>query len=77
MIILENPNKLDRELKKMTGTTVKDICTSEPVTVTEETPMDELASIMSERHLHTLPVLKDGRLVGVIGKADIIRAMFP
>jgi CBS domain-containing protein len=77
MIILENPTKLDRELKKMTGTTVKDICTSEPVTVTEETPMDELASIMSERHLHTLPVLKDGRLVGVIGKADIIRAMFP
>ncbi len=76
MIILENPAKLDRELKKMTGTRVKDICTSEPVTVTEDTRMDELASIMSERHLHTLPVLKDGRLVGVIGKADIIRAMF-
>ena len=77
MIILENPTKLDRELKKMTGTRVKDICTLEPVTVTEETPMDELASIMSERHLHTLPVLKDGRLVGIIGKADIIRAMYP
>jgi len=76
MIILENPAKLDRELKKMTGTRVKDICTSEPVTVAEDTPMDELASIMSERHLHTLPVLKDGRLVGVIGKSDIIRAMF-
>jgi len=77
MIILENPAKLDRELKKMTGTKVKDICTAEPVTVSEDTPMDELASIMSERHLHTLPVLKDGRLIGVIGKADIIRAMFP
>jgi CBS domain-containing protein len=77
MIILENPTKLDRELKKMTGTRVKDICTLEPVTVTEETPMDELASIMSERHLHTLPVLKEGRLVGIIGKADIIRAMYP
>ena len=77
MIILENPAKLDRELKKMTGTKVKDICTAEPLTVSEDTPMDELASIMSERHLHTLPVLKDGRLIGVIGKADIIRAMFP
>jgi CBS-domain-containing membrane protein len=77
MIMLENPTKLDRELKKMTGARVRDICTADPVTVAEQTPMDELASIMSERHLHTLPVMKDGRLVGVIGKADIIRAMFP
>jgi CBS-domain-containing membrane protein len=76
MIFLENPAKLDRELKKMTGTRVRDIYTPEPTTVTEETPMDELASIMAERRLHTLPVLKDGQLVGIIGKADIIGALY-
>lgn len=76
MIFLENPAKLDKEIKKMTGTRVRDIYTPDPVTVTEDTPMDELASIMAEQRLHTLPVLKDGQLVGIIGKADIIRSLY-
>ena len=75
VIMLENPFKLDKEFKKMTGTTVKDIATMDPVTVTEETPVSELATIMAEKRLHTLPVLKDGALVGIIGKTDIIRTI--
>ncbi len=30
---------------------------------------------MSEKKVHTLPVMKDDKLVGVIGKSDIIRSM--
>lgn len=30
---------------------------------------------MAERRVHTLPVVADGQIVGVIGKTDIIRAM--
>jgi CBS domain-containing protein len=59
----------------MTGATVGDICSRNPVTIKEETPLDEIASIMSEKKIHTLPVLKDGVLVGVVGKADIIRTL--
>jgi CBS-domain-containing membrane protein len=76
MIFLENPVKLDKEMKKMTGTKVRDIYSAEPVTVTEDTRMDELASIMAEQRVHTLPVLKQGKLVGIIGKADIIRSLY-
>ena len=65
----------DKEIKKMAGTTVLDICTREPVTVSEETPLDEIASIMAEKHFHTLPVLHEGKVVGVVGKSDIIRTM--
>lgn len=75
MIFLENPHKLDQEIKKMTGTKVQDIYTTEPVTVSENTTLEELASIMADRNIHTLPVLKEGRLVGVIGKSDLIRAL--
>jgi len=54
---LENPDKMGDEMKKMAGSKVKDILTSSPVTVTEETPLDEIATIMSEKNFHTLPVV--------------------
>jgi CBS domain-containing protein len=59
----------------MAGNTVQDICASELVSVSEDTGLDEIATIMSEKNLHTLPVVMDGELVGVIGKSDIIRSM--
>ncbi|MEK6201257.1 MAG: CBS domain-containing protein [Desulfobulbaceae bacterium] len=72
---LENPDKMGEEMKKMAGIKVKDILTSSPVTVTEETPLDEIATIMSEKNFHTLPVVNKDTLVGVIGKKDIIRTL--
>jgi CBS domain-containing protein len=75
VIFLEKPSKMDKEIKKMTGTIVKDIYTTDPATVEEDTPLDEIASIMAEKHIHTLPVVKDGRVVGVVGKSDIIRTI--
>ena len=76
MIFLENPAKLDKEIKKMTGTQVKDIYSAEVITVVQDTPMDEVASIMANRKIHTLPVVDGDKLVGVIGKADIIRHLY-
>jgi len=74
-LFLESPQKMDQEIKKMTGQTVRDICASELVTVTEETSLSDIATIMSEKKIHTLPVVSAGALVGVIGKADLIRAI--
>lgn len=76
MIFLESPAKLDQEIKKMTGTKVADIYSSKPLTVNEATTLEELATVMADRKIHTLPVTSEGRLVGVIGKSDIIRAIF-
>lgn len=76
LIFLENPAKLDQEIRKMTGTKVADIYTHKPLTVSETASIEELATIMADRRVHTLPVTSEGRLVGVIGKSDIIRAMF-
>ena len=75
VIMLENPFKLDKEFKKMTGTTVADIATAPATTVTEATPVEEIATIMAEKKVHTLPVVENGRLVGVVGKTDIIRTI--
>ncbi|MDA8164013.1 MAG: CBS domain-containing protein [Desulfobacteraceae bacterium] len=74
IIVLENPHKLDEEIRKMAGSRVKDIATRKLVTVTTEAPLDEIASIMARQRVHTLPVVDaEGKLVGVIGKSDIIK----
>ncbi len=73
-IFLEDPEKMEQELRKMAGTKVADICTANPVTVREDTAVEEIATLMAEKKVHTLPVLdQNGQLVGVIGKADLIR----
>ena len=75
VIFLESSKKTEKEIKKMAGNTVQDICAKEFLSVSEDTALDEIATIMAEKKAHTLPVMKDNRLVGVIGKSDIIRAM--
>ena len=72
---LENPDKMGDEMKKMVGAKVKDILTGSPLTVNEDTPLDEIATIMAEKNIHTLPVVNKEILVGVIGKKDIIRTL--
>jgi CBS domain-containing protein len=73
--VIYRDRQFKKDLEKMTGSLVKDICTRSPITVGPDTPLDELASIMAEKHVHTLPVIDGGKLVGVVGKLDIIRSM--
>lgn len=72
---LENPEKMEKEMLKIAGSTVNDIYTKSVVTVTEKSGIDEIATIMAEQHIHTLPVVKDENIVGIIGKKDIIKTL--
>ena len=74
-LFLESPEKMEKELKKMAGMTVGDIFAKEVIAVQQDTPLDELATLMAEKKVHTLPVLDNEELVGVIGKSDIIRTI--
>ncbi|MCF6290862.1 MAG: CBS domain-containing protein [Desulfobacterales bacterium] len=75
VILLESQKKMKKELTKMAGSQVRDICSQELVSVGDNTPLDEIATIMAEKNIHTLPVVADSHLVGVIGKSDIIRTL--
>lgn len=72
---LENPDKMEQEMRKIAGSTVADIYSSPARTVSPDTPVDEIATIMAEKGIHTLPVVENGRLLGIIGKKDIIRSI--
>lgn len=72
---LENPDKMEAEMKKIAGSKVSEICSGSPKTVSSDTQLDEIATIMAEENIHTLPVLEEGKLVGIIGKKDIIKTL--
>lgn len=67
--------KMESEIKKITATTVDEICSKDVITVDEEASVEYIATIMTEKKIHTLPVTRGGKLVGIIGRKDLIRSM--
>lgn len=63
-------SKVDRE-----GLKVHEIMSRNITAVTEETPVDEIALLMSERKIKRVPVVRDDKLVGIVSRADIVRAV--
>jgi CBS-domain-containing membrane protein len=77
-IMLESPGKIEKEIKRMTAVTVNDIYTKEAITVTEGTPVQDIATIMSEKKVHLIPVVEgknEKKIIGIIGKIDLIRGI--
>jgi CBS domain-containing protein len=54
---------------------VQSVMASGAVTVTEDTPAREIARLLYERNIKRVPVLRDGRLVGVVARSDLVRAL--
>jgi CBS domain-containing protein len=69
--------RLKAEVQKMSAATVAGAMSPNPVTVTPEATIEETANLMVEKNVHTLPVVKGGSLVGVVGKQDILRTLLP
>ena len=51
---------------------VRDVMTPDPLTTTPDTPVTEAAEVMLRRKIGCLPVLQDGRLVGILTEADFV-----
>jgi CBS domain-containing protein len=54
------------------GSTVGEIMTREVVAVADDTPAEEVARILTDRGIRRVPVVRDGRLVGIVSRSDII-----
>ncbi|MEJ2684481.1 MAG: CBS domain-containing protein [Candidatus Sulfobium sp.] len=72
-IPLGGDSSIEREIKRMSASKVSEICRKKVVTVEPETPLADIATIMSEEGVHLLPVVSSGKLVGIIGKMDVIK----
>lgn len=78
IIPLISPRHLEKEMEKMTATTVDHAMTPGPITVKPDTDIEVVAALMVDKKIHTIPVVDDdGCLVGVLGKEDVLKTILP
>ena len=77
LVPLSSTALLEAEVKRIAASKVADAMSTNVVTVSPETTIDEIASLMVDRRFHTLPVAKDDFLVGIVGMKDIIKTLMP
>ena len=64
----------EADLIGKSGSRVGDVMTSPAITVVETTHLDEVASVLTQRHIRRAPVVDgDGRLIGVVSRSDVLR----
>ena len=76
-ISFTSQKNIETEVKKMAAVKVSEAMTPDPITVDPETSLEDIATLMVKHNIHTLPVLDQSRLVGIIGKEDILRTLMP
>ena len=76
-ISLSSMKNIEKEVRKIAATAVSDAMTPDPVTVAPDSSIETVAALMVDHNFHTLPVVEGGRLVGVVGKEDILRTLMP
>lgn len=72
---LSSSKRLNAELEKMAATKVAQAMVKNPISVHPDTPISEIAGLMVEKHFHTIPVIDGDKLVGIIGKEDILKIL--
>lgn len=75
VIFLEGVKKYDEELRKAIGAVIDDVMTEEVVTVEENASIEDVATLMVEKEISRLPVTKEGKIIGIVTKRDIIEAI--
>jgi CBS domain-containing protein len=66
---------LARDYAKSHGRRAVDVMTRHVVSVTEDTDAGEIASLLDKRRIKRVPVVRDGTLVGVVSRADLLRSL--
>jgi len=74
-IPLTSSKRMDKEVAKIAATKVSEAMTPNPVTVDPDTDIEKVAALMVGKNYHTLPVVDAGKLVGILGKEDVLKTL--
>jgi CBS domain-containing protein len=74
-IPLTSIKRIDKEMKKIAALTVKEAMTREPVSVSPQTDIENIAKLMVDKKYHTLPVMEGDKVVGIVGKEDVLKTL--
>ena len=77
LIPLTSMKQIEKQVRKIVAITVAQAMTPNPVTVQPDMNIEEVAALMVDHNFHTLPVVDEGELVGIVGKEDMLRTLMP
>jgi CBS domain-containing protein len=72
---IAGPGRLATEYVHSHGRKVAEVMTGEPVTVIEDTPIEDIVRLMEERRIKRLPVVRGTKVVGIVSRADLLHAL--
>ena len=73
--LITSPDRLAADYVRAHGRKAGEVMTRDVVTVDDTTPLAEITRLLETRRIKRLPVLRDGRLVGVVSRRDLLRAL--
>ena len=65
----------EEELRKAVGRTVAEVMDADPAVVQEDDTLEHVATLMHDRGIARLPVVRDGQLVGIVSRGDLVRTL--
>jgi CBS domain-containing protein len=72
---LLGPGRLAADYVHTHGRKVDEVMTRDVVSVTEDVPLEEIVRLMERRRIKRVPVLRGGKLVGIVSRANLLRAL--
>jgi len=72
---LDSEKRFQQQVDRVTAQTVGEICQTDPITCGPNASLSEIANLMSKHKAHLIPVLEKGRLLGVVARLDLIKAL--
>jgi CBS domain-containing protein len=72
---LIGPGRLASEYVRTSGRKVTEVMTPDPRTIAEDTPLEEAVKLMERYRIKRLPVVREGQLVGIVSRANIMHAL--
>ena len=73
--LLVGPGQIAAEYVHSAGRTVDEVMTPDPCTVTEDDSLETVVTLMERHRVKRLPVLREGRVVGIVSRADLMYAL--
>ena len=75
MVLPVGEDRFTNEIKRLEALTAEELMTTELKTVTPDTSLNDLASLMSDTAVHHLPVIDGDNIEGLVSKHDVIKAL--
>ncbi len=66
---------LAKEFAKSHGRRVDEVMSTHVISASEDTPLAEIASILERHRIKRVPILRDGKLIGVVSRSNLIQAL--